>query len=75
MTYEARFGSVAREVRSNLGKRVRISENKGRNRVDVTEGVITEIYPFFFMIRLDGNSMVSYQYADVFTKSIEMEVC
>ncbi|MCR5153293.1 MAG: Veg family protein [Lachnospiraceae bacterium] len=80
MKQHADMGTVVRYVKGNVGKRVRIMENKGRNRVDVAEGVITNIYPCLFTIRLDDsspaiNKEISYTYTDVFTRDVELELC
>ncbi len=79
MKQHADMGTVVRYVKGNVGKRVKIVENKGRNRVDVAEGVIKETYPWLFTIELDDetriNKVISYTYTDIFTKSVELELC
>lgn len=80
MKQHADMGTVVRYVKGNVGKRVRILENKGRNRVDVTEGVITQAYPCLFEVSIDSDStssckVVSYTYTDVFIRTVELELC
>ena len=65
----------------NVGKRIRLSAKKGRQRVIVRQGVIKETYPSIFIVLLDGISefaetprTVSFSYADLLTKSIEITV-
>ena len=65
----------------NVGKRIRLSAKKGRKRVIVRQGVIKETYPSIFIVPLDGISefaetprTVSFSYADLLTKSIEITV-
>ena len=63
----------------NIGKRIRLSAKKGRKRVVVRHGVIKETYPSIFVVTLKSISefanterTVSYSYADLLTKSIEI---
>ena len=65
----------------NIGKRIRLSAKKGRKRVIVRHGVIKETYPSIFVVLLDSISefasterTVSFSYADLLTKSIEITV-
>ncbi|MBE7022315.1 MAG: hypothetical protein E7414_03760 [Ruminococcaceae bacterium] len=65
----------------NIGKRIRLSAKKGRKRVIVRHGVIKETYPSIFVVMLDSISefatterTVSFSYADLLTKSIEITV-
>ena len=65
----------------NIGKRIRLSAKKGRKRVIVRHGVIKVTYPSIFVVTLDSISefatterTVSFSYADLLTKSIEITV-
>lgn len=70
------MGTIVRSVKSNVGKRVRVMENKGRNKVDVAEGVISETYPCVFTVKVvvdeENIKTLSYSYTDVFTKDVEL---
>ena len=59
---------------------MRVLENQGRHKVDVTEGIITETYPSIFLIQVenevdDSFKTVSFSYSDVLTKDIKMVLC
>lgn len=65
----------------NIGKRIRLTAKKGRKRVIVRQGVINATYPSIFIVILDSISefaetgrTVSFSYADLLTKSIEITV-
>ncbi len=65
----------------NAGMRIKLSAKKGRKRVIVRHGVIRETYPSIFIVQLDSISefsnserTVSFSYADILTKSIEILV-
>lgn len=70
------MGTIVRDVRNNVGKQVRVMENRGRNKVDIAEGVISGTYPCVFTINVVGNSnkvkTLSYSYTDVLTKEVEL---
>ncbi|MDD6206939.1 MAG: Veg family protein [Clostridiales bacterium] len=70
-----------RTVLSNhVGSRVRVRSNRGRHKIEVSEGVISEIYPSIFLIQVDDGledtmHTVSYSYADVLTKDVQLMLC
>lgn len=66
---------VRKVVNAHIGSRVRIKSNKGRHKIDVTEGVITETYPSIFLVEVSNDieeicQTVSYSYTDVLTKDV-----
>ena len=72
---------VKDELSQNIGKRIRLSAKKGRKRVIVRHGTIKETYPSIFIVMLDSISefatterTVSFSYADLLTKSIEIMI-
>ena len=65
------LSSVKEEVASYKGKRVRCRVSKGRNRV----GTIIEIYTkLFTLCALPENSLISFNYAEVLTHEVIIEV-
>lgn len=71
---------VRNAVIRQIGKKVKIRINRGRHKVDVTEGVISETYPSIFLIKVQDNKdmpvrMVSYSYTDILTKDVELILC
>lgn len=72
--------SVRRAVDSHIGSRVCVRSNRGRHRVEVAEGIISETYPSIFTIqRVDcvdeGAKMMSVSYADILTKEVQLVLC
>lgn len=72
---------VRRLLTENVGKRIQLSAKKGRRRVTVRYGTIKETYPSIFVLMLDSISefasterIISFSYADVLTKTIEIMV-
>ena len=75
----AAYNSVVR----NIGRRVKIKTNLGRNKVDITEGIIRETYPCVFLVELSSEpaeptesvKTLSFSYTDVLTKDVELVFC
>ncbi len=64
-------------ILNNMGKRVLVRENHGRNRSDIAEGVISEMHPHVFCVTYDGDrpeaaKQISYSYTDVLIKDVEL---
>ena len=77
MEYRSDINKVRNTIRRNVGRRVKIKETKGRNKVDVAEGVIAEIYPCVFLVRVssvnpDIKKTLSFSYTDLLTKDVEL---
>lgn len=71
---------VRNAVVRNIGKKVKVMSNKGRNKVDIAEGIISQTYPFLFSIELVSteNSVsrtISFSYTDVLTKDVQLVLC
>lgn len=80
MMKQADVSKVRREIISHVGSRVKIKANKGRNKMDITEGIIFETYPSIFLIQVDDGlsdsvKTISFSYADVLTKDVQMMLC
>lgn len=72
--------NVRKAVMHQTGKRVQIRINRGRHKVDITEGIISETYPSIFLIKIqeaDNTPIrtVSYSYTDILTKDVELILC
>ena len=49
--------------------------SKGRNRVEETEGILTDVYPKLFTLYNNLTaSTISFSYAEVLTYEVELEV-
>jgi uncharacterized protein Veg len=72
--------NVRNAVMNQTGKRVKIRINRGRHKIDVTEGIISETYPSIFLIKIQETKdmpirTVSYSYTDILTKDVELILC
>lgn len=70
---------VKLSVDKNIGSRVKIRANRGRHKIDITEGVIRETYPSIFLVEIDNElddttQKISFSYTDVLTKDVQMQL-
>ncbi|MBR1742384.1 MAG: Veg family protein [Lachnospiraceae bacterium] len=70
---------VKLSVDKNIGNRIKIRANRGRHKIDITEGVICETYPSIFLIEVEneldeGTQKISFSYTDVLTKDVRMQL-
>ena len=77
---QAQISKVRASVHLQCGNRVKIQLDRGRNKVDVQEGVIQEAYPSVFTILVDDEQdnapqLLSFSYTDIITKDIRMKLC
>lgn len=78
MSQQTEMSRIVYNVKHSVGKRVKVCENRGRNKVDIFEGVISAIYPCVFTVKVEAESIpiasqtFSYSYTDVLTKDIEL---
>ncbi len=69
---------IRRSLEPHVGSRVMLRANGGRRKTIERTGVLEEIYPSVFIVKLDEDQhafkRVSYSYADILTESVEITV-
>lgn len=59
-----------------IGQKIRLKANSGRRKTIERTGILEEIYPSVFIVKLDEDQhafkRVSYSYADILTESVEL---
>lgn len=72
---------VRASVLQQCGSKVKIQLDRGRNKVDIQEGVIPNAYPSVFTILIDDErdenppQLLSFSYTDIITRDIRMKLC
>ena len=67
--------SIKDEIVSYKGQRVKCRTSKGRNKMEVTQGVLLDAYPKLFTMYVESKaSTVSFSYAEILTKEVELEI-
>lgn len=75
------FDKVRASVKQQCGSKVMIQLDKGRNKIDVQEGIIQGAYPSVFTILVEDKDddkpaqLLSFSYTDIITKDIRMKLC
>lgn len=69
-------GRIRNDLSSHVGSRMRLRANLGRCKVVEKEGVLEEAHPNVFVVKvkekMSRERRVSYSYADVLTKTVEL---
>lgn len=63
---------IKNKINSRIGDNVKVIYNGSRNRKEEYSGVISEIYNYIFIVRIDNNEKKSFSYSDVLTNTIEI---
>ena len=75
MRQPANVCKVYSMIQHNIGKKVLVRTNQGRNRFDEAEGVIEAMHPYVFCIRVaddESEKTVSFSYTDVLIRDVEL---
>ena len=78
---QADIRKVRASVHQQCGKKVMIQLDRGRNKVDIQEGVIQNAYPSVFTILVNDEreehppQLLSFSYSDIITRDIRMKLC
>ena len=64
--------AIRDKIENNRGSKVKIVCNCARNKKEMYQGKISEIYSYIFIVKLDTDENKSFCYSDVLTKNIEL---
>ena len=62
---------IRNNIHHNVGNKVKVIYNEGRNRVSCYEGRVVEVYRNIFII-MDHDSKRSFSYYDVLTDTVKI---
>jgi uncharacterized protein Veg len=67
---------IRRELDEFVGEKMRLKANMGRCKIIERDGVLEETHPNLFVVKVEEKRnrcrRVSYSYADVLTKTVEL---
>jgi len=70
---------VRSDIERIIGSTVQLETNKGRHKSVVSRGVVSNVYPSIFTVKLNeasGTSRnMSFSYTDVLTNTVEITLC
>ncbi len=65
------MGGLMENVRALTGLRVKIKVNRGRNKIELIEGVLENAYPNIFTVRKQSGELNSFSYADIVSNNVK----
>lgn len=69
---------IKSSLEAHIGAKIRLRANGGRRKSIERTGVLEEIYPSLFIVKLDEErhtfKRVSYSYADILTSAVEVTI-
>lgn len=63
---------IKNNIDNRIGDNVKIIYNGSRNRKEEYNGIITEVYNFIFIVKMDTDEVKSFSYRDVLTNTVEV---
>jgi len=64
---------IRNEIKSNIGEEIRVTFNGSRNKIEEYDGIISETYPYIFILKSNDGANKSFSYTDVLTNILEIE--
>ncbi|PRO64389.1 Veg family protein [Alkalicoccus urumqiensis] len=72
------LAEIKQALEANVGKKVTIQANGGRKKMIERSGLLENIYPSVFTVKLDKDEYsierLSYSYTDVLTETVKLSV-
>ena len=79
MLLKTDVANTKRQIKNNIGTKVKLEFSKGRQKSIVGNGVITDAYPCIFTVQLfegqEPSRKISFSYIDILTNSVEIILC
>ena len=76
MIYKSDISSLRKDMEEKIGEKIIVKESPGKRSKPLEKAAIIEqVYPTYFRVKFDENERrSSYNYTDIFTKSVEVQV-
>ena len=75
MIYQEDITNLQSDIKDKIGQKIIVKGSLGRSRSFEKEATIEKAYPNIFVVKYEENERnVSYQYKDVLTRTVEVEV-
>ena len=75
MIYQNDILNLQTNIKEKIGQKIIVKGSLGRSRLFEEKATIEKAYPSFFLVKYDENERnVSYQYKDVLTRTVEVDV-
>ena len=75
MIYQNDIANLESDIRDKIGQKIIVKGSLGRSKSFEKEATIEKAYTNIFIVKYEENKRsVSYQYKDVLTRTVEVEV-
>lgn len=80
MATVATLDKIRNSLEQYVGRRVLLKANKGRKQIITRQGVLEDLYPSVFVIKVpkgegeEGYRKVAYSYSDLLTENVKLKV-
>jgi uncharacterized protein Veg len=75
LLYNSTFSDIREKMNQYKGKPIKCRVTHSRNKVEETRGVVVDVYPKLFTLFIESQqSHVSFSYAEILTKELEIEL-
>lgn len=75
MIYQNDILNLQNDIKDKIGQKIIVKGSLGRSKLFEKEATIEKAYPNIFVVKYEENERnVSYQYKDVLTKTVEVDV-
>ena len=64
---------IKNDIINSLGNKVKITYNGSRNKIEVYDGFIIEVYDSLFIVKLNNGLKKSFSYIDILTGVTEVK--
>ena len=63
--------TIRQNISENIGNKVKVKFNAGRNKIEEFDAIVKELYKFIFILETESDRK-SFTYSDVLTKTVEL---
>ena len=75
MICKSDISNIKEDIGEKIGKKIIVKGSLGRSKSFEKEGTIEKTYPNIFLVKYEENNRtVSYNYTDVLTRTVELDV-
>lgn len=75
MIYQEDISNLKTNIGEMVGQKILVKGTLGRSRTFEKEAIIEKVYPSIFVVKYEENERnVSYQYKDVLTRTVEVDI-
>lgn len=82
MDNKKELDKIKSDLEDNIGSKIKFASKRGRKKRTIRNGIIESTHANVFVIKVDAQNeeevserRISYTYADILTKNVELALC